>query len=874
MQSAIIGFIKNRIRDKSRRRRYVCLLLCLSMLVASGVIWELRLTGISMTSTDEPACGLQEHTHTADCYDADGNLVCGLQEHVHTAACYSDNTADTETADVWEAALPQNTGVQADDLVSLAKSQLGYSESTKNYRAADDGTLNGYTRYGAWYGNEYGAWNAMFVCFCLHYAGIPASRFPYASGCYAWTAKLQDAGLWRDGGYSPKKGDVVFFDRSGDGAADGVGIVAENESGSLTVISGDRDNAVSEYTCAAQDAFGYGALPEPETPAQEPEVPQSGSETQSAEPAASEEPAETEPVSAASDAAAEDGVQSPEAAADTQSAEAEAVSAGAEQGAAAESAQAAAESAADETASAARTFSYSDADVAVTAVVSPEAGLPENAEFSVTPVQGDTEQYRGAAAQSEAVVGEKPLLQKIYNICFLSDGAEVEPQAGSVQLHFDFTAQPLTAPGDSSSGVDVRVVHIADGGTASEIPADAVVSQDGAVESLDFSAKSFSLYSISVLAATSTTLSAKSYGSYTFGYNGTKDAFTTAAYSQYYSAASPLGIAGSFHLVGFGTVTLETHCNGNILAEKLNAGKQSFGTNNLAHELSYIVDYQGVTPNSAARTSDILVIGSGNTVTEAENGNALAVNDTKLDRPWTVIQDSDSETAPFIDLNAVKEQIGSLSSALAAVGDCGTSGITDVDTSTKKITLNDTSHAGYITLAAAFLNGFNGTGNTLRLYGLAGDTSASLIINVDCSGCSGITLPNALIMAGSNQEAGTGETTTFEYGKVIWNFTNANGVTINAERMNGTIIAPGATVILNQNLNGTVIAENIDVKAESHRTDFTGTTTPANYTLPSTGGAGTAGYTAVGLGLMAGCLLLSFQLWRKRKVGHGVSPPG
>jgi LPXTG-motif cell wall-anchored protein len=256
MQNSIVGFIKNRIKDKSRRKRYICLLLCLSMLVATGVIWELRLTGISMTSTDEPTCGLQEHTHTADCYDADGNLICGLQEHTHTAACYSDSTADVESADVWEATLPQKTGVQADDLVAAAKSQLGYQESTKNYAVSDDGAIMGYTRYGAWYGNPCGAWSAMFVSFCLHYAGVPETQFPYASGCYAWTVKLQDAGLWRDGSYSPKAGDVVFLDENN------AGIVTANEDGQLTVIAGDYQNsgAVSEFTANAADMSGYGVL--------------------------------------------------------------------------------------------------------------------------------------------------------------------------------------------------------------------------------------------------------------------------------------------------------------------------------------------------------------------------------------------------------------------------------------------------------------------------------------------------------------------------------------------------------------------------------------------------------------------------------------
>lgn len=35
-----------------------------------------------------PLCGLEEHTHTEDCYSADGTLVCALPEHMHTDACY------------------------------------------------------------------------------------------------------------------------------------------------------------------------------------------------------------------------------------------------------------------------------------------------------------------------------------------------------------------------------------------------------------------------------------------------------------------------------------------------------------------------------------------------------------------------------------------------------------------------------------------------------------------------------------------------------------------------------------------------------------------------------------------------------------------
>ncbi|MGM9974530.1 MAG: SpaA isopeptide-forming pilin-related protein, partial [Clostridiaceae bacterium] len=58
-----------------------------------------------------------------------------------------------------------------------------------------------------------------------------------------------------------------------------------------------------------------------------------------------------------------------------------------------------------------------------------------------------------------------------------------------------------------------------------------------------------------------------------------------------------------------------------------------------------------------------------------------------------------------------------------------------------------------------------------------------------------------------------------------WNFVNAYGVTINTHLMTGIIVAPGATVNINHNLNGTVVADIVTVNAESHRTDFSGSVT-------------------------------------------------
>ena len=66
----------------------------------------------------------------------------------------SDPTADVETAEDWEKTIPYSklNGNKAHDLITVALSQMGYHESTKNYVLNERGKHKGYSRYGQWYG--------------------------------------------------------------------------------------------------------------------------------------------------------------------------------------------------------------------------------------------------------------------------------------------------------------------------------------------------------------------------------------------------------------------------------------------------------------------------------------------------------------------------------------------------------------------------------------------------------------------------------------------------------------------------------------------------------------------------------------------------
>lgn len=205
-----------------------------------------------MVDTVEPIY----HHHTDACYEE--VLTCPLPEHHHTVACLSDTSADLETPEEWQAANAEAvmTGNWAEDLVSVAQTQLGYEQSEKNFEIdpADGVTLRYYSRYGQSYGNPYGEWDVMFLSYCLKYAGIPQSAIPQEASVLALRSSMSDMDwlLDNEDGSAADVGDIVIYnkyvtrtvavDSSADGAADGLddlfSMDAEGENGAEFEESG------------------------------------------------------------------------------------------------------------------------------------------------------------------------------------------------------------------------------------------------------------------------------------------------------------------------------------------------------------------------------------------------------------------------------------------------------------------------------------------------------------------------------------------------------------------------------------------------------------------------------------------------------------
>lgn len=195
---------------------------------------------------DEIDTGYTVHHHTAECYGK--VLICGKEEHEHTAACLVNPNAEIDAE--YDAKTPDRTSVDwAQDMVLVAQSQLGYTES----KADVDEDGNGYTMYADQYYKDkpmvYADWDSTFVAYCLYHAGVPQDIIPQYASIIALRGELarMNSEYYTD---DPQEfasilpGDIVMY-KNAEGR-ETIGVVSDaavdeetDLTTALTVISGD-----------------------------------------------------------------------------------------------------------------------------------------------------------------------------------------------------------------------------------------------------------------------------------------------------------------------------------------------------------------------------------------------------------------------------------------------------------------------------------------------------------------------------------------------------------------------------------------------------------------------------------------------------------
>lgn len=154
----------------------------------------------------------------------------------------------------------------ASKVVAVAQAWIGKKESNGTHREIID-IYNAHKPLARGYKVTYtDAWCATFVSAVAIKLGY-TSIIPTECGCPKMIELFKKLGSWvENDGYTPKAGDVVFYDwddsGKGDntGNADHVGIVEKVSGSTITVIEGNKNNAVGRRELQVNGRYirGYG----------------------------------------------------------------------------------------------------------------------------------------------------------------------------------------------------------------------------------------------------------------------------------------------------------------------------------------------------------------------------------------------------------------------------------------------------------------------------------------------------------------------------------------------------------------------------------------------------------------------------------------
>lgn len=155
------------------------------------------------------------------------------------------SSAATSSGSNSSSATSKNTTLK--DIVDIAIAEIGYRESGSNR-----------TKYGEFTGTNGLAWCHAFVAWCANRAGVSTSIIPKTASVASGMQWFKDRGRFRTkGGYTPKRGDIMYQKSAG---ASHVGIVEYVSGNTVHTIEGNASNMVKRNSYALSNAkiTGYG----------------------------------------------------------------------------------------------------------------------------------------------------------------------------------------------------------------------------------------------------------------------------------------------------------------------------------------------------------------------------------------------------------------------------------------------------------------------------------------------------------------------------------------------------------------------------------------------------------------------------------------
>jgi len=296
-----------------------------------------------------------------------------------------------------------------------------------------------------------------------------------------------------------------------------------------------------------------------------------------------------------------------------------------------------------------------------------------------------------------------------------------------------------------------------------------------------------------------------------------------------------LGISSQFHIFAR-EAELSAHTNGNVAVGTL-SGNVNFGTNIIEElldkDISYIQNINNIASSSFVSAGDTRVnkvIFGENVTVDISNPDRPKVNGVDIDHLLAseVYQDKDGNV--YIDFDAEFAKLEKLSASLSEQTPNQSYTNEDFDDLNQRVidvtdVQPDADGHIVLNLPADVLS----TSTPLTIKGLSEDKDGhTVIINVDTAGDQDYHVNSQIkIVYADGSERNNQETEDFGDNHLLWNFYDSTASdklatgTISIDRpFQGSILAPAAEIDANQNIDGNLIANKVNVKAETHRWDL------------------------------------------------------
>ena len=463
-------------------------------------------------------------------------------------------------------------------------------------------------------------------------------------------------------------------------------------------------------------------------------------------------------------------------------------------------------------------------DYTITATYGASAKIPSKAEFRAELISEGSDKYSENEEIMKNSLGDGMEAQVMFDIGFYVNGEEIEPE-GPVDVKFTLNTEFET-------GENLSLIHVKNDGN--------VEVNDTVVDQTNNVSLTMDSFSVVILGTESSTFTPGYYktqdnsnghgglGSY-IGYVPAVDlskgygAFDQSdVFANYRTYNNELGIAANFHIVAFDTAKQFVHVNGNFCTKNFYS-EANFGTQGLTNEINYIQNLQKPATKFGEDNSFVTVLGYNNKLEIEKNGEQykIEVNDKGFVTPGDLYIEESSST-PFINLTKLHDDLVKYQGTLMT----HKSENLVISSDKKTIKLSDPNSIGYLNITAQeFINDY--ANKDVTFSGIDKETCGTIIINIDCTDFKG-TIYNQGTKKLSTHDFG--HHTEFKDGKILWNFYNSKDVVFDNQRdFFGIVLAPDADVYLNGgNLDGQVIADYVEVHSESHRVTFTGSSVPVS----------------------------------------------